>query len=71
MAHPRIANDRAPVILSVDSGEQRLQALGYKQALSRQFTLISNTAISLSIISTLLGITGTPFNKSSNCQHAV
>jgi hypothetical protein len=42
----------------MDSGEQRLKALGYKQELRRDFTLLSNTAISFSIISTLLGITG-------------
>lgn len=42
----------------MDSGEQRLAALGYKQELRRDFTLVSNTAISFSIISTLLGITG-------------
>ena len=58
MAHHHASNGRAPALVSVDSGEQRLQALGYKQALRRKFTLVSNTAISLSIISTLLGITG-------------
>ena len=42
----------------MDSGEERLKALGYKQELRRDFTLVSNTAISFSIISTLLGITG-------------
>jgi hypothetical protein len=42
----------------MDSGEARLKALGYKQELKRDFTLVSNTAISFSIISTLLGITG-------------
>lgn len=42
----------------MDSGEARLKALGYKQELKRDFTLASNTAISFSIISTLLGITG-------------
>ena len=42
----------------MDSGEARLKALGYKQELKRDFTLVSNAAISFSIISTLLGITG-------------
>lgn len=42
----------------MDSGEERLKALGYKQELRRDFTLVSNTAISFSIISTLLGVTG-------------
>ena len=44
----------------MDSGEERLKALGYKQELKRDFTLVSNTAISFSIISTLTGITGKP-----------
>ena len=68
MAHYHATCDTAPVGLnvdSVDSGEQRLSALGYKQALRRKFTLVSNTAISLSIISTLLGITGKPLTERS------
>jgi hypothetical protein len=71
--------------MEMDSGEQRLKALGYKQELKRgsfrcrrfmpcrvlfaiqpshmvyaaaDFTLVSNAAISFSIISTLTGVTG-------------
>ncbi len=50
-------NDLQPLD-PMDSGEARLKALGYKQELKRDFTLVSNAAISFSIISTLLGITG-------------
>ena len=52
----------------MDTGEARLKALGYKQELKRDFTLVSNTAISFSIISTLLGITG--ICRSPSATHA-
>ena len=44
--------------MEMDSGEERLKALGYKQELKRDFTLISNAAISFSIVSSLTCITG-------------
>eukprot|EP00891_Asterochloris_glomerata_P001109 jgi/Astpho2/1109/e_gw1.00020.5.1_t len=47
-----------PSQTSTDSGEARLAALGYKQELSRGFSLWTNCAISFSIISVLTGITG-------------
>ncbi|CAK0780294.1 hypothetical protein CVIRNUC_005001 [Coccomyxa viridis] len=42
---------------TVDSGEARLRALGYKQEFKRDFNLFTNSAISFSIISILTGIT--------------
>ena len=55
------------LLYRMDSGEARLKALGYKQELKRDFTLVSNTAISFSIISTLLGITGDSLDIPLQC----
>ncbi|CAM6112112.1 unnamed protein product [Calypogeia fissa] len=40
-----------------DTGQARLEALGYKQELNRNLSLVSNFAFSFSIISVLTGIT--------------
>jgi amino acid transporter len=45
----------------LDSGQKRLQELGYKQELQRDLSVISNFAFSFAIISILTGVT-TLFN---------
>lgn len=40
-----------------DSGQSRLQQLGYKQELKRDLSVLSNFAFSFSIISVLTGLT--------------
>ncbi|KAI3946415.1 hypothetical protein MKX01_017631 [Papaver californicum] len=42
---------------SLDSGQTRLQELGYKQELKRNLSVLSNFAFSFAIISVLTGIT--------------
>uniref|UniRef100_A0A0D6QS10 Amino acid permease/ SLC12A domain-containing protein n=1 Tax=Araucaria cunninghamii TaxID=56994 RepID=A0A0D6QS10_ARACU len=44
-------------IVVVDSGQERLHELGYKQELNRDLSVLSNFAFSFSIISILTGIT--------------
>ncbi|KAF9591864.1 hypothetical protein IFM89_008910 [Coptis chinensis] len=44
-------------VASMDSGQSRLQQLGYKQELKRDLSVVSNFAFSFSIISVLTGIT--------------
>ena len=58
---------KSRLMYRMDSGEARLKALGYKQELKRDFTLASNTAISFSIISILLGITGDSLSTPLQC----
>ncbi|MEW5314028.1 MAG: hypothetical protein WDW38_005556 [Sanguina aurantia] len=43
----------------LDADEQRLNQMGYKQELKRDLSLLSNLAVSFSIISIMTGITGT------------
>ncbi|KAI5081548.1 hypothetical protein GOP47_0001291 [Adiantum capillus-veneris] len=49
--------ERVKVKVKVDSGEQRLKELGYKQELKRDLSLLHNFALSFSIISILGGVT--------------
>lgn len=42
----------------LDSGEERLRRLGYRQEFKRDFNTFTNFAVSFSIISILTGITG-------------
>ncbi|XP_073223311.1 amino-acid permease BAT1 homolog isoform X2 [Cicer arietinum] len=56
-----VTNDDA----SIDSGHNRLLQLGYKQELKRDLSVVSNFALSFSIISVLTGIT-TLYNTGLN-----
>ncbi|KAL8142023.1 hypothetical protein V2J09_015055 [Rumex salicifolius] len=44
-------------VIAADSGQTRLNELGYKQELKRELSVISNFAFSFSIISVLTGVT--------------
>ncbi|KAK4363690.1 hypothetical protein RND71_018931 [Anisodus tanguticus] len=44
--------------MSLDSGKARLQELGYKQELKRDLSVVSNFAISFSIVSVITGLNG-------------
>lgn len=45
---------------SVDSGQARLEALGYRQELHRKFTMYGSFATSLVLMANTSGITGAP-----------
>ena len=47
-----------PEALCKDSGQVRLEELGYKQELRREFGLLTSVAVGCSVMSFLLGITG-------------
>ncbi|CAL8465981.1 g5517 [Coccomyxa elongata] len=47
-----------PEALCKDSGQVRLEELGYKQELQREFGLLTSVAVGCSVMSFLLGITG-------------
>ena len=47
-----------PEALWKDSGQVRLEELGYKQELQREFGLLTSVAVGCSVMSFLLGVTG-------------
>ncbi len=52
------AGEKDPEALCKDSGQVRLEELGYKQELQREFGLLTSLAVGCSVMSFLLGITG-------------
>ncbi|XP_073388875.1 amino-acid permease BAT1 homolog isoform X2 [Physcomitrium patens] len=65
LLHGRVLTGMETESSTMDSGQQRLQDLGYKQELKRDLSVLSNFAFSFAIISILTGIT-TLFNTGLN-----